>query len=131
MHDSMFGMATRVSFVYASTHQSGLACFAHCQDQDFGFRCPFPATPPSISCSPTTTTTHLSDLHTLPSPQHNRARFLPVPVFSVATAALVAYMTWVLTSDARAKGLKNPLGSYADVFIGQQTPQPPQRDRNY
>ncbi|KAI8473956.1 MAG: hypothetical protein J3K34DRAFT_496582 [Monoraphidium minutum] len=60
------------------------------------------------------------------------ARFLPAPAFGAATAALAAYFLWVMTSDARAKGLTNPLGSYEDVFLGQKRPPaPPQRERDY
>ena len=46
------------------------------------------------------------------------ARFLGAAPFGAVTAALLAYFTLMLRRDAAAKGLKNPLGSYGDVFFG-------------
>jgi hypothetical protein len=55
----------------------------------------------------------------VPLPCARSARFLPAPAFAALTVALVAYFGWVLTSDARSKGLASPLGSYPDIFLGK------------
>ncbi|KAF8069413.1 SKI3 [Scenedesmus sp. PABB004] len=47
------------------------------------------------------------------------ARFLPVPAFLALSASLFGYLSWVVTTDAREKGLP-PLASYADVYWPQR-----------
>ena len=54
-----------------------------------------------------------------------RARFLAAPLFAAVTAALAAYLSWAMTSDAKSKGLANAYGSYGDVFLGGKQPLPP------
>ena len=61
-------------------------------------------------------------LATPPRPTPASARFLALPAFAGLTGLLAAYLLWVVTSDARAKGLASALGSYADVFSGGKGP---------
>lgn len=50
------------------------------------------------------------------NPANGGLPFLPLPAFAAITAALAVYLVAVAAADARAKGLKSPLGSYASVF---------------
>jgi hypothetical protein len=50
------------------------------------------------------------------NPANGGSPFLPIPAFAAVTAALAVYLVAVAAADARAKGLKSPLGSYASVF---------------
>eukprot|EP00879_Flechtneria_rotunda_P013280 GHRR01013868.1.p1 GENE.GHRR01013868.1~~GHRR01013868.1.p1 ORF type:complete len:364 (+),score=80.07 GHRR01013868.1:108-1199(+) len=43
-------------------------------------------------------------------------RFLPGVGFTGITIALYGYLFWVMTTDAREKGLSTPLASYPDVY---------------
>jgi hypothetical protein len=45
-------------------------------------------------------------------------RFFPPEAFCILSVVLFSYLSWVVTTDARAKGLSHPLASYPDVYFG-------------
>lgn len=49
-----------------------------------------------------------------------RARFLAAPVFAALSVALFSYLGWVVSTDAREKGLPHALASYPDVYFGKR-----------
>jgi hypothetical protein len=85
-----------------------------------------PSVPHKAAASPPAPAAPCSRLRPpIRTPNPCSAHFLPPPAFAAVSAALAAYLAWVMTSDARAKGLANALGSYADVFGGGRKPAPP------
>ncbi|WIA10336.1 hypothetical protein OEZ85_010528 [Tetradesmus obliquus] len=48
------------------------------------------------------------------------ARFLAAPVFAAISVVLFSYLGWVVSTDARAKGLPHALSSYPDVYFGKR-----------
>lgn len=49
-----------------------------------------------------------------------RLRFLSPPLFVGLSVLLFGYLAWMMTTDAREKGLAHPLASYPDVFFGSR-----------
>jgi hypothetical protein len=49
-----------------------------------------------------------------------RARFLAAPAFAGISVVLFSYLGWVVSSDAREKGLPHALASYPDVYFGKR-----------